>query len=176
MRHEANKYYALLLLCLYLHAWAMGTNHAPRIYQAWRGEGRRGWSTVTENSWGERAIKERDNCEGVQRTRGMEGGEGTLFNFRDSRNAFCTARVLECSKNYTADRYFFGESLFEESISAPRAHSPAMKLVRLLPRTRGIMTVAESDRCANNCDPVAPNRCRNCTHCGRSYEPPEMKP
>lgn len=63
---------------------------------------------------------------GGRRERGGERErwkEGTLFNFRDSRNAFCAARVRGSALPGAArDRcLLFVESPFEESISAARA-------------------------------------------------------
>jgi len=92
-RHEANKYYALLLLCLFISIHERWPRITLREFIKHNGAKGGGWRTVTENLWGERTIKERDNCEGVQRAGWKE--ESALFNFRDSRNAFYAARVSE---------------------------------------------------------------------------------
>lgn len=154
-----------------LPPWTMGSNHAPRIYQA-----RGGRAGKDEEPWRE-THEANASDKGTRQLRGSatdarDGRRRVLYLIFATHETHSVPHVSCSSKSCVGDRCLFDESLFEEPISVPRARLPA--------ETRPIIIedLRNNDRwlrATNNCDPVAQDRSRNCTRWARSYGPPEIR-
>lgn len=80
-----------------------------------------------------RAITERDNREGVQRG-ARDGGRRVLYLIFATHETHFAPHVSRSApeERCAADRCFFGESPFEESISVPRARARVCPLLKLV--------------------------------------------
>lgn len=163
-KHGANKYYSLIFIALsFTFAYDWWTRITLRKFirddegeRHEEGKGRDRDEEHVRQTGDKRMRQLRGSATGAQN--GKVGRVGTLFNFRDSRNASCVARVPERDSKSRSHASSHRRSLPLRRIALrgidfrSRARLPATKLVWLLPSIRKIMTVAGDDRCANNPD------------------------